>query len=255
MVKFTRRTRRRRNTRRRRPIRKRRFTKRSFRRRRGRRNPLRRTTMRYLGKLWPDSTMMKFYYNNYQTLTTAAGSPDWLVYRGNNAYDPLYSVGTGGSCTGYDVYSSPYVKCTVFASKCYCMMVDNGSTQPMRISIIPTRADAKTWTNSILNNITEIRFARQSKIMVASGSNPYHVRSVKNYMTTNVMWDTSKSEVSDGVGTYGYDVASASGPSNSWYWHITVHEPWDNSNLAINMYVRIVYYCKFTRSESDDPVA
>ena len=100
-----------------------------------------------------DRTITKFKFVDYYHMTgnQNLGIPLYYIYRGSNAYDPVFAAG-GGSCTGYSDLSSRYLQATVLSSSIKVLATDSGTDAAniFAVSIVPSRGSwrrGKTFHN------------------------------------------------------------------------------------------------------------
>lgn len=83
---------------------------------------------------------------------------------------------------------------------------------------MPTRDPATLPNATQLNEITEIKYAKQRYIDVDNG-NTNSRQYLKHYMSTNVIFAISKSEVKDNVSSYAASITGTGPliPAQAWY--------------------------------------
>ena len=200
----------------------------------------------------PDRTIAKLRYIDYTMIDQfAATGYINALYRASNAYDPYLMTG-GGSCTGYKQWSDNYDRATVLSSKIKVLVVDHGvdADYPYALTIRPQREPAATLTKAQLQNIREVRYAKQIYVEPTQSS-PYCWRRLSMYMKTGTINGVSQKEVKDNPNEYGYPAGTATDPTLPWYWAIYFHYPWQvpASNLKVNLRVEIDYYIMFSDSK------
>lgn len=143
-----------------------------------------------------------------------------------------------------------YTRCTVIGSSITVMLLEDGMNTQTAITVLPTRLPGNgAYTRTILNDITEMKYARQ-KFIESSSGNLNCWRTIKMYMTTKKIFGISKRQVLDDLNNYSYNcnAGAPSPPALPWYWNILFHFPWSSTQNTIdyNMKITMTHYCVFS---------
>jgi len=195
--------------------------------------------IRNLNPITADTFAVKLKFNDVQAIQGGASSTNSYKWRGNSVYDPDLT-GTGTQPMGYDQYSTLYDYVAVMGSQIKIRLL-SGSDQVQQFCVYPQDSTVVTPVTSALREIPYGKTGTNGPYTSSSGNKWL---TLKNYMSTAKLYCVDKSFVrSDSV----YAHSTATNPTNSWYWILTVDTPAVPSNNNYYFDVQITYYCLFKR--------
>lgn len=188
-----------------------------------------------------DAYFVKLNYNDYRTITVAAGATSQYVYRGNDCFDPNFT-GIGTQPTGYDQLLQIYNKCTVLGSKIDWEITapssGAGPLYPCTFYLYPSNV-------ATLVGLYQDQPGVKLGMLPCSPSAGPLMKRVRSYCGTAKIFGLNKRAIVDVV-NYSCTAGNSPATDQQWFWQLGLDNTLDGTNTRQWSYrIRITYYCKF----------
>lgn len=162
---------------------------------------------------------------------------DYYEFALNGMYDPYLGVG-GGQPYGFDQWGALYNNYRVLAAGCTATFYNNGTTQPIRLTILPNPKD-----DTAMRLFQDPQQLPLSKSGIASGTNHGDaIVTVSNYVSMNKLVGRQAAVDDDFKGT----ISSNPDANGLAKWYVTLQSQSHAANFTGTLYVELVYYAEFT---------
>lgn len=189
-----------------------------------------------------DRTIVKLIYQDRASFTTGATS--WARFRGNNIFDPFEnSSGTGGvnflnqQPSYRDQYAAIYQTYRVLGSSIKVSLINNLAVTGLPVKVVLYPSDD---TGTPTDPFQESTIRRSRTAMIRPGAD--QTTTLKNYMSTNVINGVSKQAARDAD---KYLSAIGAGPTDTWYWLLSLASFDQSTACSVLCTVQITYYVIF----------
>uniref|UniRef100_UPI0040483EE1 hypothetical protein n=1 Tax=Limnohabitans sp. TaxID=1907725 RepID=UPI0040483EE1 len=184
----------------------------------------------------PDKIRVRLKDSISFTVSTTLAD-DYYEFALNGMYDPYLGVG-GGQPYGFDQWGALYNNYRVLAGGITATFYNNGSTQPIRLTIVPNPKD-----DTNLRLFQDPQQLPLSKTGIASGtSHGKAIVTVSNYVSMNKLVGRQAAVDDDFKGSLTTN-PDAQGLAK---WYVTLQSESHTANFTGTLYVDIMYYAEFT---------
>lgn len=179
---------------------------------------------------FPPSLYTKVVFSESYQMNSTTGSIVNQTFSGNSAFDPDYT-GVGHQPYFYDQLTAVYNSYIVYASKIEIVAGTNSVTDT-RLILRPAIPNT-----GIADMDLECERPGAKCVYVNAGSAPTKVSMLRK---TSQVFGTQSKNLDE-----NFQAASNANPNNRWYWLVGTRPTDESSTAAVQMTVKITYYCRF----------
>lgn len=196
------------------------------------------------GPVVPDIVRTKLYYTMTALFgSTAGGTVNSQVFRGNSIFDPDFS-GAGVQPTGFDQWATMYNTYRVHASEiAVAPIMDSTNGAAFRVAVYPSNASAGA---TLLNDSISLPYCKAALVSLGRPLIPlkglrHDTNVIKNYMSTQKILGVTSIQQDSTLAA-----SIAANPAGVWYWVVDFDGQMDSTaNYRPNAQITLTYYVEF----------